>query len=506
MDSLTKIDMDENFPGFYKTALHQLYDRYSEIMEQPIVFEDYIDQKGTYPIIHALPKLDLHCHLGGCADLNNILSIANTFDKNPDYFIWLQEKIGDNAADLFTQKPLSVVDSLLLPGEERSADFVANIIQYLEETQQTALLDLHYGGSLANGEISSNFVNLGLENYLQLGDWSGAKLLQTEPALQKAIECILQKAITHHVFYLELRFNPLLYAREHLSPRQVYDIIRSAIQTFSHNEITVNLTFSLSKPKKDDSFTQEELNKARFIADLASLVHLTLQILDEQEQQSEIPIYTSALTGFDFAGLETEFDQNGKYGNVTIKLISRWLIDPILYYRINITAHVGETSLSYEGILDKNAWKRAIHEDLFNFKADRIGHALNMSDDTLELVKHHQILIELCPSSNCNTNSFIRTPWNTSNELLYEYPLERYYESGVPISINTDDPGISRTNWTREIYVASALCQNPLKIIDFLIISGNALKYCFVHDSNIRVQLEECFLNRVQDTLTNAQL
>ena len=98
MDSLTKIDMDENLPGFYKTVLHQLYDRYSEIMEQPIVFEDYIDQKGTYPIIHALPKLDLHCHLGGCADLNNILSIANTFDKNPDYFIWLQEKIGDNAA------------------------------------------------------------------------------------------------------------------------------------------------------------------------------------------------------------------------------------------------------------------------------------------------------------------------------------------------------------------------------------------------------------------------
>ena len=117
------------------------------------------------------------------------------------------------------------------------------------------------------------------------------------------------------------------------------------------------------------------------------------------------------------------------------------------------------------------------------------------------MVKHHQISLSYVHPLFAISNSFIRTPWNTSNELLCEYSLERYYESGILISINTDNPGISHTNWTREFMLPRRIMPKSIENHEFFNNHGHVLKYCFVHDINIRVELEECFLNRVRDHL-----
>jgi adenosine deaminase len=66
-------------------------------------------------------------------------------------------------------------------------------------------------------------------------------------------------------------------------------------------------------------------------------------------------------------------------------------------------------------------------------RVDRIGHATRAAEDP-ELVTHlaaRRIPLELCPLSN------VRTGVITSVE---SHPLRRYFDAGIPVSLNTDDP------------------------------------------------------------------
>jgi adenosine deaminase len=66
-------------------------------------------------------------------------------------------------------------------------------------------------------------------------------------------------------------------------------------------------------------------------------------------------------------------------------------------------------------------------------RVDRIGHATRAAEDP-ELIKHlvsRRIPLELCPLSN------VRTRVITSIEA---HPLRRYFDAGIPVSVNTDDP------------------------------------------------------------------
>ena len=66
-------------------------------------------------------------------------------------------------------------------------------------------------------------------------------------------------------------------------------------------------------------------------------------------------------------------------------------------------------------------------------RVDRVGHATRAAEDP-ELVKHlaaTRIPLELCPLSN------VRTGVITSVEA---HPLRQYFDAGIPVSLNTDDP------------------------------------------------------------------
>jgi adenosine deaminase len=66
-------------------------------------------------------------------------------------------------------------------------------------------------------------------------------------------------------------------------------------------------------------------------------------------------------------------------------------------------------------------------------RVDRIGHATRATEDP-ELVKHlaaRRIPLELCPLSNVRTGVI---------KSVEEHPLRRYFDAGIPVSLNTDDP------------------------------------------------------------------
>jgi adenosine deaminase len=78
---------------------------------------------------------------------------------------------------------------------------------------------------------------------------------------------------------------------------------------------------------------------------------------------------------------------------------------------------------------------------------DRIGHGvLLLQDKTLvEIIKHHGICLDMCPTSNTLLGV---VNWNR------ESPAGHALRIGIPVSINTDDPVLFDTNIDREVRLA----------------------------------------------------
>ncbi len=102
---------------------------------------------------------------------------------------------------------------------------------------------------------------------------------------------------------------------------------------------------------------------------------------------------------------------------------------------LRLTAHAGETAGP------ASVWSA------LEIGAERIGHGIRCIDDPV-LVAHlakHRIPLEICITSNVLTGA---TP------SLAQHPVRKLFEAGVPLTLNTDDPAIFRTNLALEFEIA----------------------------------------------------
>ncbi len=92
-------------------------------------------------------------------------------------------------------------------------------------------------------------------------------------------------------------------------------------------------------------------------------------------------------------------------------------------------------------------------------KADRIGHGVQIIHDesVMRVVRERGITLELCPTSNMLTNAIPK---------LEDHPLKKLYDFGIPVTINTDDPGIFNTNLNREYRIAHQIIGMSLKDLE----------------------------------------
>jgi len=90
---------------------------------------------------------------------------------------------------------------------------------------------------------------------------------------------------------------------------------------------------------------------------------------------------------------------------------------------LRITVHAGESS-GPEGVWDA----------IELLGAERIDHGVRAIEDSalLNILRERQIPLGICPTSNLKGKLYPE---------LKEHPLERLRRAGIPISINTDDPG-----------------------------------------------------------------
>ncbi len=102
---------------------------------------------------------------------------------------------------------------------------------------------------------------------------------------------------------------------------------------------------------------------------------------------------------------------------------------------LRLTAHAGETG-SPESI-----W------GALNLRAERIGHGLSAAQDgdLIEELAYRQIPVEICLTSNLRTGVC---------KAIAEHPAKSYFDQGIMITLNTDDPALFGTSLCREYQLA----------------------------------------------------
>ena len=112
-----------------------------------------------------------------------------------------------------------------------------------------------------------------------------------------------------------------------------------------------------------------------------------------------------------------------------------------------LTVHAGEND-DAEGI-----WSA-----IFDLNARRVGHALSLgeSKDLLRSVADRRIGIEMCPYANLQIKGFPLDAEVMGSPVAY--PLLRYLEAGVCVTVNTDNIGISAASLTDNMLLLTRLC------------------------------------------------
>lgn len=103
--------------------------------------------------------------------------------------------------------------------------------------------------------------------------------------------------------------------------------------------------------------------------------------------------------------------------------------------------------------------------------AERIGHGIHAVDDPrlLDHLAEHGIPLEVCPTSNVATGAVPSLP---------AHPLARLVRWGVPVTLNTDDPGMFGCDLVGEYRLAhEVLGLTPTELVD-IAAAGIDAAYC----------------------------
>lgn len=125
-----------------------------------------------------------------------------------------------------------------------------------------------------------------------------------------------------------------------------------------------------------------------------------------------------------------------------------------------------------------------VMEAIAHLPIQRIGHGVRAmeSADTMALLKEKRIALELCPSSNIQLGLFPD---------FKSHPFPAFLQSGIPISLNSDDPPFMRTTLANEY----ALTQEAYQYDDATMtaITRMAIESAFVDErtrNKLRLKLQ----------------
>lgn len=230
----------------------------------------------------------------------------------------------------------------------------------------------------------------------------------------------IEDAARDNIKYMELRFTPVALSRAERFP--LHDVINWVINSTREaaREYNVNVKLIASVNRHESAELAEQV------------AWLAADHIDE------------GLIALDLAGNEAEFPSDPFYG----------IFKEAKQAGLHVTIHAGE-------------WGPAKHirEAIEELGAERIGHGVRVLEDkdVATLAKERGTAFEVCITSNYQSGVV---------ESLDTHPIVKMLENGINVTINTDDPSISRITLSHEYYAACEDLKMPQNILKERIIAA----------------------------------
>ena len=314
----------------------------------------------TYELFEKLPKTDLHVHLDGSLRISTLIDLAKK-------------------------------QNVELPSND-------------PEKLATAVM---------TGKSCEN-----LADYLSGFDITLAVMQEPEALSRIAFE-LAEDAARENVWYMEVRYSPILHTNRGLKLTEIVDAVVDGLQ---------------SAEKKFRIKTGIIICGMRSVNPETSLMLADLAVAYKKQ----------GVVAFDLAGQEESYP--AKHHKEA-------------FYRtrnnnINTTAHAGE---AYGA--------ESVHQAIHYCGAHRIGHGTRLLEDgdLLNYVNDHRIPLEICLLSNVQTGAA---------KSLEKHPLRFYFDYGLRVCLNTDNRLISDTTVTNEFWLAHKHLGFTLGEIKEMIVDG----------------------------------
>jgi len=311
-------------------------------------------------IIQQMPKTDLHCHLDGSLRIDTVLDLAKKQNV---------ELPTTNRAEL---------KKLLVPGLN-----CKSLVEYLRPFDVTL------------------------------------SVMQEAEALYRTAFELAEDAAKENVWYLEVRYSPVLHTRKGMKLTEIVDAVLEGLR---------------------EAEKKYHIKTGVIICGMRNINPETSLILAELATAYK----NRGVVAFDLAGAEENYP--AKHHREAFYLI--------LNNNINCTIHAGEAY-----------GPESIHQAIHYCGAHRIGHGTRLKEDgdLLNYVNDHRIPLEICLTSN------IQTKAASSFET---HPLKFYYDYGLRVTINTDNRLISDTTVTKELHLAARYADWNMNDLKTVIVAG----------------------------------
>lgn len=281
-----------------------------------------------------------------------------------------------------------------------------------------------------------------LKEYLSKFDFV-VPFLQSEAALQRVAYEMAQHSAEHNCRYVEVRFAPQLHRQKGLTAEET---IRSVIEGLRRGEEDFGV-------------------KAKVIA-ICMRNHSYEDNLEVVEAAGKF--IGKGIAAIDLAGDEASYPP-------------QWFREVFAASRargLPVTIHAGEA-----GGADN------VYEAVTHLGAVRIGHGVRLKEDPaiLKMIKERRVPLEMCPVSNIQTKAV--SGWDA-------YPIREYFDNGVMVTVNTDNPSVSGTNITKEYEIIADKFGFSLEEIAALIMNGVEASFL---DADEKRVLKQEFRRQLQD-------
>jgi adenosine deaminase len=269
-----------------------------------------------------------------------------------------------------------------------------------------ALFDLiqKYGGDSSIPDaaaLEKRFEYKNFAQFIEAWSWKNRFLREYEDFTHIA-ELTARDMANQNIRYAEMFFSPSLFIRHGLEVQEITHAVRMGLSRIP--EIEISLIADLVR----DYGPESEM--------------LTLRRLNEVKGEGII--------GVGIGGSEHEFPPE-PFGA---------LFEEARRMGFRVNAHAGE-SMGPESI-----WGAISH-----LHVDRVGHGTRAHEDPelLDYLGDHKIPLELCPGSNVCTG-VVGT--------IEEHPIRDYFDRGLIVSVNTDDPKMFGTTLENEYELLVQAC------------------------------------------------